>query len=744
MTKFFSMLALIVVAASLSFSAAAQEAQSVTIAPLSQVLPGMPDVGKLDFDPRSGTWTGTNGVYASNGQTTLTADWASYNQKTGDVTADGHVKISTGDRVWMGEHITYNFKTRQMRAEQYRTGKHPIYAEGVDLTGDGSNKLYSAGSVAVTSDDYFNPDYEIRASRINIVPDQYAEMWNAVFWAKGVPVFYFPYYKRNLGPNANNFMFTPGFRSSYGGFLYGEYQWFAGTNADGLIHLDYRSARGPGLGPDVNLHLGQWGEMRLKYYYTYDVHSGEDIAGNTNFAQLYGNTPKNRQRLNYTWQTTPATNLNIKAQVNYQSDPLVLRDFFPGDYSENPQPNSFVEAQKYSDNWSLDALAAPRVNSFFNQIERLPDVKLTGYRQQILDTPLYYDSESSISWDRSYVANLTNQAMRADTFHQITLPWTFFNWLRVTPRVGGRFDYYSEHSWANSEPGDVYRGALNTGMEVSFKSSALWSDAQSKLLDVDGIRHIIEPSINYAYITPFGTQPSEIPQFDGQLPALLISPINYPDNNSIDAINTQNIIRFGLRNLLQTKREGQIADLVNWNLSLDWHIDRNNFAYSTNQASSFNDLYSEFSIHPRDWIALESQVRYNMVHDHLDLAFHQVIFTPDDRWSWSIGHLYIHDGMWGYGTWSKNNFLVSTLFYRINDNWGIRAQHAFNIETGYLQQQYYSLYRDLRSVTCALTFRVDNQQLSPPDYTVAFQLSFKSMPRHLGADAVNAYDLVGE
>ena len=77
----------------------------------------------MDFDPRTGNWTGTNGVYVSNGSTTLTADWASANQKSGEVTADGHVKITSGDRVWMGEHITYNFKTQQMRAEQYRTRK---------------------------------------------------------------------------------------------------------------------------------------------------------------------------------------------------------------------------------------------------------------------------------------------------------------------------------------------------------------------------------------------------------------------------------------------------------------------------------------------------------------------------------------------------------------------------------------------------------------------------------------------
>jgi len=96
--------------------------------------------------------------------------------------------------------------------------------------------------------------------------------------------------------------------------------------------------------------------------------------------------------------------------VNYQGDPLLLHDFFEGDYAaNNPQSNTFVEANKYWDNWSLDALATPRVNDFFDQVERLPDVKLTGWRQQVFDTPVYYESESSAGitakcWPRPTIA----------------------------------------------------------------------------------------------------------------------------------------------------------------------------------------------------------------------------------------------------------------------------------------------------------------------------------------------------
>ena len=154
----------------------------------------------------------------------------------------------------------------------------------------------------------------------------------------------------------------------------------------------------------MNLQLGRWGDFRFKYYYIHDDDSGTSIGTNS-FANL-GAIPENRQRFYFAWQATPATNLNLKALVNYQSDPLMLHDFFEGDYADNPQPNTFVEANKYWENWSLDAETTPRINSFFDQVDRLPDVKLTGFRQQVFDTPLYYESESSAGYFRNLLTPL--------------------------------------------------------------------------------------------------------------------------------------------------------------------------------------------------------------------------------------------------------------------------------------------------------------------------------------------------
>ena len=741
-----SAIALVFSVLTLAFSAVAQNEGAWEVQALSQILPGTVE-GKVDYDLAAGTATGKDGVFIRYGNTVLTADSAKINTKTGDVQADGNVRIESGDQLWVGDHIQYNFKTRQLQSEQFRTGKAPVFAGGVGLAGDTSNRVYTASNGYVTTDDASDPAYRIRASRIRIIPGKVVQMWNAVMFVEGVPVFYFPYYQRNLGPHAGNFTITPGYRSRYGAYFLSTYTWYLGDVANGKIHADYRERRGVGAGPNVNLHLGQWGEADLKYYYQNDRNANYS----TNTLPYYGHIPENRQRFKLAWQATPATNLNVKALVNYQSDPLFLHDFFEGDYSANPQPNTFVEVEKYWDNWSLDALTTPRVNSFFNQIERLPDVKLTGFRQQVFDTPLYYDSESSFGYYRSFIANATNgfyfvtngfyadSAARADTYHQLTLPWMFFNWLNVAPRVGGRFTYYSERSNASGLRDETYRGVFNTGIGTSFKASRLWAETTNSLLQVDGLRHILEPSANYVFVPRPSTPASQLPQFDGEIPQLLLSPVLFPDYNSIDSIDSQNVIRFGLRNVLQTKRDGQLDNLVNWNVMLDWRLD------PQPGQSVLNDLYSQFAFKPRTWLTTESQLRYDLDRGNLNLAFHQLTFTPNNRWSWGIGHWYLRGGNWGNGNWHENNYINSTMLYRVNDNWGLRATHNYSAQTGRLQEQFYTIYRDLRSWTGAITFRVVDNVGGTQDFTIAFALSLKANPStRVGEDVANPYRLVGE
>ena len=177
--------------------------------------------GQLDYDFTTGVATGTNGVFVKYGEAVLTAERATVNQETGETVADGRVRIQQDEQIWVGEHIRYNFKTHQMEAGQFRTGKPPVFAAGESLQGNTSNRVYTARNAYVTTDDVAGPAEKVRAKSLAIIPGKLFQARNATLYVDGVPLFYFPYYSRNLGERANNFTFLPGYQSRFGPFLLG-------------------------------------------------------------------------------------------------------------------------------------------------------------------------------------------------------------------------------------------------------------------------------------------------------------------------------------------------------------------------------------------------------------------------------------------------------------------------------------------------------------------------------------------
>ena len=501
-----------------------------------------------------------------------------------------------------------------------------------------------------------------------------------------------------------------------------------GESLDGLAHVDYRAKRGVGVGPDLNYYAGRWGYGTIKYYYMYDQDPGAD-GGDPNINP-------NRQRVDFAHQANPATNLNIKAVVRYQTDTNIVREFFGGEYYQDTQPSSYFEVNRFWQNFSVDTYVQPQVNKFLETEEKLPDVRINGQRQQLWETPVYYESVSSAGYYRHAYGQtngvqdgLDYQAPRVDTYQKLLLPYTFFDWLNVSPRVGGRYTYYGATTGPGATTDDENRWVFDTGLEVSAKASRLWPEVQNKLFDVDGVRHIIEPSINYAYVPNpniYGT--NLVPQFDYQLPSLRLLPITMPDYNSIDSIQGEDVFRFGLHNKLQTKREGKVVDFVDWNIYTDYYIHPN-----TNQ-TTFSDFYSDLVVRPRSWLMFESLIRYDIMTNNLRMSLTTVSIRPNNTWSWTVGQLYLQSDLSGspIALGPGNNQITSSFMLRFNENWGFQAAQIYDALNGTIQNQFYSIFRDMRSWTAAVTIGKRTSTGSPNDITFAFTFSLKASPRYGG------------
>ncbi|MEO5801945.1 MAG: LPS assembly protein LptD [Verrucomicrobiota bacterium] len=696
--------------------------------------------GFFEYDPATGTGYGTNGVIIIYSNIVLTANSVTANDRTGDVTAEGNVTINSRGVLWTGDRVFYNFKTEQMQSDIFKAGQNPFFIAGEGLEGNQSNQTYLATNVIVTTDDYAEPAFKIRARKIKVVPGKYFVAEGATMRIGDVPVFYFPYYRRTLGARINHFDFTPGYRSKFGPYLLGTYNFYTQEKIDGALHFDYRQKRGFAGGPELLYRLGKFGDGKMEYYYAQDEKPGVDFRTNAISEQ--------RHRIAFSHQATVRTNLTVKAVANYQSDPFVDRDFFESEYRRNVQPKSLVEVNQLWPNFSLDVLAQPQVNDFQETVERLPDIKLTALRQQLWNTPLYYEGENSVGYfHRAFVDNSTNySAARADSFHQIILPQTYFGWLNFTPRVGGRFTYYSEADGRGATTDEQTRGVFNTGAEVSFKSSRVWVGAENKFFDVHGLRHIIEPSVNYAYVPRPNVRPPELPQFDYELQSLRTLPIEFPQYNSIDSIDAQNVVRLGLRNRIQTKRENGVDNLLNWSLFTDWRIKPGiNPTSGTNQTrqTTFAPLTSSLEFRPRSWITFQSDTRYDLNRRRLIEADHRLVLEPNNVWSTSLGHRFLDDAPIN-GPGPGHNLITTSFYYRMNENWAARMSHHFEARDGTMEEQYYTVYRDLRSWTAALTFRVRDNRTGSDDYTIAATFSLKAFPRFgLNSDRDRPSLLVG-
>ena len=255
MTRLPAIFSTVLIFAVFAFTAPAQQDQTLDIVS-----------GKYVINLRSNSYSfSDNGVFKWNGAV-LTAERGSIERESGETHVDGKVRIQMDDMLWTGEHVSYNFKTRQMETDEFRTGKSPVFAAGRGLRGDITNKVYYGTNAFITTDDVSEPAFRLRAKHIKVIPGKRIVAKDATLWLGDVPVFYFPYFSRNLGEHANNLNFTPGYRSSFGAFLLNDYTWFLNDQLDGRLHLDYRQKRGVGVGPDLSFHLGRWGEAEFRYY----------------------------------------------------------------------------------------------------------------------------------------------------------------------------------------------------------------------------------------------------------------------------------------------------------------------------------------------------------------------------------------------------------------------------------------------------------------------------------------------
>lgn len=712
------------------------------------------------------------------------ADHVIYNRATRVVFATGNVRIFSARHVYRGDAITYNLDTKAITSQVFSGMEYPKFLTGKQVTTPEFNH-YRLSNATFTTSNRQNPSFHLEASTIEYRPNDEVVLKNVVLFIGDVPVFYVPVFVQSLTDSRPAYQFEIGDSGQFGAFIDNKYNWVADDHLRGTVEFDVREKRGYAGGVDVQYFPSLTSDILLKTYYAQDtLYSQSDPTvpnspahGNHNDSNVYDGVPSdNRYRIAYQQHLQFGPDFSSIADLNKWSDPWVTRDFFPGEYQQENQPPNFVSLNEYNPNFTVSLLASPQVNPFFETVERLPEFMVESKQQKIFDSPIEYTSQSSVvNFERKYADlqyfrdpadyiynsfpngspqataysyyhpnatygyNTAQQnnysAYRYDTYHEFSYPHQYFNFLSLTPRIGGRFTYYSDDNQTigdtannNGLSNDTItnskaRLAGDVGLEGDFKISRTWLNASDPNLGIDGIRHVIEPFFDSEFAPSPTVTPNNIRGFDDRLYSTQLQPLDWTEYNSIDSIDREAVLRFGLWNKIQTKRDGLNYDLVTVQTYADADFDHNFSAATPN--STLSNLFNDIKFNPTPQLQFQSFSALDVSGNGYNEIDNSATWSPDPSLKLTAGDAYInHSPIFG-----DSNQATIDLFYRINEHWQFEGQEQFEAATGRLQLQQYTIYRDLDAWQLALTYS-DSEYNGQGNQTIFFSLTLKAFPQY--------------
>jgi LPS-assembly protein len=516
-------------------------------------------------------------------------------------------------------------------------------------------------------------------------------------------------------------------------------------NIQTRLRLNYYGRRGLGLGfePTIDYGKDESSSAKVKTFYIQDQNPNLNQT-----AVPRQNVPTGRYRLSLEDRTNFTDDIYGIANLTKLSDQYVMQDFFQGEFRIDPVPDNVIGLTKTDPFFTLTGIERFQANQFFTTTERSPEVVLDIKRHGLFGGPIFYEGETGF-------ANLRLQfpegsgfenygTYRFDTFHQLTYPNTYFGWLSIVPRVGYRGTYYGK-TWdlgsttfiPPSNPlipdfilppptlanpvkfdGDTFRSVFDTGAEASFKISRTWENVQSRAFGLDGLMHVIQPFTNFSYVDESGPNPTSILEFDRFQPSTQLRAIDFPQFTTIDSIDNWTVWRMGVRNRLETRRDDKT---ITW-FELDTYLDVN--FDNPYDRTDYSNLFNNIRFTPLPWMILSvnSQV------PAFDKGFTEVdtvaTVQPLANLQLNVAHRYLN----GNPFFQDSSLFVVGGYCRLNDNWGIGVQEQYEAATGLLQEQRYSIYRDLTAWVASFGGVIrDNSGVK--EYGLLFTVTLKAFPK---------------
>jgi LPS-assembly protein len=646
----------------------------------------------------------------------------------------------------------------------------------------GDKQVFVGTDAGITTHDVEDPNYWIRARKTTIYPGEKIVFNDLKLFAGDTQVFWLPYLSQPLDADLG-YHFIPGARSNWGPFLLnsygimlgGETDPVTGENKDAWLlsrwHLDLRASRGVGTGVDfIDTRVKDLAEESgLSMYYLYDLDPNETRSGVPRET-----INENRYRIELKHRITPDFpddgDWRIDSNLTLLSDQYFLEDFDTETYRTDPAPDNTLGIYRRDDQSLLSLYMRFQINDFYRADSRLPEVAFDQARAPLFGLPVLHEGSTSFGvigeqaadFTRTSIVNplmgltladpeasrlldqlsgyerslaerllalppgdperaalrtqlLDSSYARFHTYQEVSLPMMLGGFLSLTPQMGLGYTRYD----AVEGPVDALdRTLFHVGAETSLKFSKDLGSYRNRSLGLDGLMHVLQPYGCWSFIS---TNDFEIgdPAVDRLTPTTRPRPLDPLRFTAIDELNSWNVVRFGARNRLLTKRDAQNFE---W-LYLDTYVDA--FIEDPEGQREFSNLYNDLRWQPLPWLGLDLETQFPIASG--GSGFNEINsrlrYMPTDNFECSFGYRWLT----GHPVLVDSNHIDFQTFTRLSENWGIGTRHVLELEDNTLELEQYTLHRDLGNWVAAMGLVHSDNRLEE-EYGVVFSLTLKDLP----------------
>jgi LPS-assembly protein len=576
----------------------------------------------IEYNPTNSHLVATGNARLITDSIAIQADEMEYVPESKVALAHGNVILAKDNLFALSDSLNYATSSGVITAYSGSIYATPVVMDASKLHIEQRYQKIENGTLYFGQPDNFALNVSAKSFEILYLKKIRAK--SVVFRIGKIPIFYLPFCIFPITEHPFWLENDCGMQKNLGFFLRNDFysRISEGVKVGGL--LDVYSKRGLLIGPAVKIERRTDSAKICSESKFGFIRDGGGKLRNRNIDRQ--NIKRDRFFLETKNITHFGSRLDAVMRVSWWSDPEVTRDFRPSWYKADQIPDSFAEATYRWDNYVLSAFSRVGINNFHDTTARTPDLHAEMLPKFIGKTNIC---------NRAYVNYVhlrgkdekkrLHDVDKIDTYYGLSIPISHDNWLNISPLASVRVTKYLVH--LNSENKNYTRTVAQFGFDASVLLSGK-SNYTNELWGIHGIKHTIQPTVQYRYIPQAKIDSEHIPlletcTFDTNLPI-----IDLADMRNVDDITAQNMFRIGLRNTLQTSTDGYLArDLLKFDVYQDIRLRRNASVMLDSREKTLSDTYILAGVYPIHWFSLTCYARANL----RDLVLNEVITSASVR-----------------------------------------------------------------------------------------------------------------